>query len=185
MTLNDWLIIGATLTGPILAVQAQKWVERSREARGRKLHIFHSLMATRGSRLSPDHVRALNMIDLSFYGPVRFGKNWRSKAERAVLAAWKEYLDHLSDRHDFEGPNAQAILARRDELFVNLLTTMAADLGYEFDRVQLRKSWYSPVAHGELEERQGQLLIAAAEVFQGRRPLHIAPMEQQRQAAGQ
>lgn len=183
MTLNDWLIVGATLLGPILAVQAQKWVERSRETRARKLQVFHSLMATRGARLSPDHVRALNMIDLSFYGPVRFGKNWRSKAERAVLAAWKEYLDHLSENHDFEGPNAQALFTRRDELFINLLAAMATDLGYEFDRVQLRKSWYSPIAHGQLEERQAALLAAATEVFQGQRPLHVAPVEPQRPPA--
>jgi len=183
MTLNEWLIVGATLLGPILAVQAQKWVERSREARVRKLQVFHSLMATRGARLSSDHVRALNMIDLSFYGPVRFGKNGRSKTEQGVLNSWKEYLDHLGEDHDFEGPNAQAILARRDELFVNLLTTMATDLGYEFDRVQLRKSWYSPIAHGQTEERQGALLMAATEVFQGRRPLHIAPVQGQQQAA--
>ncbi|MBY4733956.1 hypothetical protein K6V90_25790 [Cupriavidus pauculus] len=175
MTLNDWLIVGATLLGPILAVQAQKWVERSRETRVRKLQVFHSLMATRGARLSGDHVRALNMIDLSFYGPVRFGKNWRSKSERGVLNSWKEYLDHLTENHDFDGPNAEAIAARREELFVNLLTTMATDLGYEFDRVQLRKSWYTPVAHNQLEERQAALLTAATEVFQGERPLHVVP----------
>ncbi|WP_404851354.1 DUF6680 family protein [Cupriavidus sp. D384] len=68
---------------------------------------------------------------------------------------------------------------------MNLLAAMAADLGYEFDRVQLRKSWYSPIAHGQLEERQGALLAAATEVFQGQRPLHVAQVESQRQPPAQ
>ena len=175
MTLTDWVIASATLIGPILAVQAQKWVERSREARNRKLTVFHMMMATRGARLSGDHVRALNMIDLTFYGPVQFGKSRRTKPEQAVLNAWKEYLDHLSEQHDFAGQNAEAIGARRDELFVNLLATMATDLGYEFDRVQLKKSWYTPLAHNQLEEKQAGLLNAATEVFSGRAAIRIRP----------
>ncbi|MGZ7172458.1 DUF6680 family protein [Burkholderia gladioli] len=59
---------GATLLGPVLAVQAQKWVERAREATNRKQSVFTTLMATRQSRVSIDHVRALNSIDLAFYG---------------------------------------------------------------------------------------------------------------------
>jgi hypothetical protein len=66
LDLKDWSIIGATILGPILAVQAQKWVEIIRERRGRKLWIFHTLMATRAARTSTEHVQALNMIDLIF-----------------------------------------------------------------------------------------------------------------------
>lgn len=50
-------------------------------------------MATRGAKVSPDHVEALNMIDIEFYGR-RSGR--RSRAEKSVVDAWKIYLDWLS-----------------------------------------------------------------------------------------
>ena len=68
MALSDWLTIIAILLAPVFAVQVQKWVEHLRERRGKKLGVFQALMATRGARLSPEHVRALNMIDLEFSG---------------------------------------------------------------------------------------------------------------------
>jgi hypothetical protein len=67
MTTSDWAIVSATLLGPILAVQAQKWLERWRDYRNRKMWVFQTLMATRAARLEAEHVRALNMIDLVFY----------------------------------------------------------------------------------------------------------------------
>ena len=66
MKFSEVLTILAVILGPILAVQAQKAIERWRERRNRKLWVFKTLMATRGSRLSPNHVQALNMIDLEF-----------------------------------------------------------------------------------------------------------------------
>src|SRR6478609_140116 len=131
----DWVMVFATLLGPILAVQAQKAVEKYRERRMRKERVFERLMATRAARLSPEHVQALNMIDLVFYGGAK-----RSKKEQAVLGAWKEYLDLLSE--DFARMTEvqqQAHWSKADDLFVNLLEKMASDLGLAFDRVQLKK----------------------------------------------
>src|SRR5690349_12694666 len=133
--MNDWAIVLATLLGPVLAVQAQKAIERARERRSRKGWVFHQLMATRAARVSPDHVQALNMIDLAFYGKRILGVHRRSKSEQAVIDAWKEYHDHLNTRAD---DSAMAIWnVRSDELFTNLLFAMAGEVGYRFDRVQL------------------------------------------------
>jgi hypothetical protein len=175
LTVSDWVIVTATLLGPILAVQAQKWIERSRENRARRLQVFHTLMATRGARLSADHVRGLNMIDLSFYGYVGLGRKWTSKRDQNVLDAWKEYHDHLSDPLHINTMGTEALWAQRDELFVNLLYAMGQSLGYQFDRVQLKKSWYSPMAHNQYETRMENLVTAATGVLEGRNPLHIVP----------
>ena len=43
MDTKDWLLITSTVLGPILAVQAQKWVEVFRERRGRKLWVPQAL----------------------------------------------------------------------------------------------------------------------------------------------
>jgi hypothetical protein len=93
---TDELLIVATLLGPILAVQAQKFVERTTENRRRRLGIFHSLMATRAARVAPEHVQALNRIDLEFSGKRFFGLiSWQTTRERAVVEAWREHFDRL------------------------------------------------------------------------------------------
>ncbi|HXG53702.1 MAG TPA: DUF6680 family protein [candidate division Zixibacteria bacterium] len=164
-------IVVATLLGPILAVQAQKAVERARERHNRKAWVFHTLMATRAARLSTDHVQALNMIDLVFYGRRILGIHRRRKTESTVLDAWHEYLDHLNTKYEKETLSLWA--AKGDELFVNLLFALAVDVGFRFDRVQLMKGAYSPIAHGELELEQQQLRKFAIDLLSGGRPLKM------------
>lgn len=168
---KDWIIVFATLLGPILAVQAQKAVEAFRQRTDRKTWLFSQLMATRAARVSPDHVRALNMIDLVFYGRRVLGIMRRSKDEQAVLDAWKEYLDHLNTK--VEDDALPLWTARGDELFTNLLFAIAQDVDYKFDRVQLKKGAYSPVAHGELEFEQAALRRAAIRALIGETPLKM------------
>jgi|SRR5690349_21313932 hypothetical protein len=64
--LTDWLTIGAILLAPLFAIQVERILEALKERRRRKLTVFHTLMATRGARLSPAHVEALNRIDIEF-----------------------------------------------------------------------------------------------------------------------
>ena len=51
--LTDIAIVLAALLVPVLAVQAQKWLERRRDVKERQLAIFRTLMATRNAMLSP------------------------------------------------------------------------------------------------------------------------------------
>ena len=171
LELKDWAVVGATVLGPILAVQAQKAVEAFRERRGRKSRLFEQLMATRASRVAPEHVRALNMIDLVFYGERTFGVQRRSSKEQRVLDAWKEYLDHLNNR----GAEDQLMqwIAKGDELFTNLLYAVAEDIGFKFDRVQLKRGSYSPIAHGELEAEVTELRRATLSLVTGKHALKM------------
>ncbi|MCK7139068.1 hypothetical protein L8O39_14950 [Enterobacter kobei] len=74
----------ATLFSPLIAVRVQKYLEKKSEKQTIKVKIFSQLMATRAisSRLLPEHVQALNMIDLAFYGDIRRGKVKRSDSEK-------------------------------------------------------------------------------------------------------
>lgn len=152
MDTKDWLMLIAVLVGPILAVQAQKWVEVAREKRNRKLWIFQTLMATRAARLSAEHVQALNMIDLVFFGRKFFGQNIKTLAERAVCEKWKEYLDHLGT--SFTNDTLGAWNQRGNDIFTELLFAIAQSVDYRFDKVSLSKGIYSPRAHGETEDEQ-------------------------------
>src|SRR5258708_33709175 len=52
----EWWIVLATLGGPVLAVQTQKFIERASENRRQKLAIFATLMANRATRLNDDYI---------------------------------------------------------------------------------------------------------------------------------
>jgi hypothetical protein len=171
LEVKDWAIVIAAILGPILAVQAQKFIESFREARARKITLFEALMATRGSRVATEHVRALNMIDLVFYGERTLGVLRRTGREQRILDAWKEYLDHLNNKLSDE--QIQLWVAQGDELFTNLLYAMAQDIGYKFDRVQLKRGSYTPIAHGELEAEQVEFRRAMLSLVTGKHALNM------------
>jgi hypothetical protein len=175
-------VAGATLFGPVLAVQAQKWVKRAREATNRRQLVFTTLMATRQSRVSIDHVRALNSIDLAFYGRRVLGIPFRSRKAQAVLDAWHDYHAHLSvplEQRPKTEPETRKWNGRGDELFTNLLERLAAATKYKFDRQQLKSGSYSPEAHGTAEIEQNLLRRLMLELSAGDRtfPLDVRAIQ--------
>lgn len=162
----DWnlvAIVVATVAGPILAVQAQKYLERHRDQKRAKDTIFRVLMATRATRLSGEHVQALNGIELAFYGT--------DKKQKKVLEAWKAYHDHLNTKFDKTAATEWSV--RQIDLFIDLLHEMAVCLGYDFDKTNIKNSWYSPEAHGTIEQEWNIIRGGMAEILTGKRSLPI------------
>ena len=60
------LTIIAILIGPFLGIYVYGKIEDRKHAYNRKLDVYKTLMATRGTQLSPDYVNALNRIDVEF-----------------------------------------------------------------------------------------------------------------------
>lgn len=149
--MGEAAIVFATLLGPVLAVQAQKWIERARERKQRKIGIFRTLMATRAAFLSPAHVEALNAVPIEFYGNTK------------IVNSWKEYLDYLSK----QGVQPDVWAARRIDLFVDLLVEMAVFLGYNFNRVEISREVYWPTAHARIEADQQTIREGVAKLFRG------------------
>lgn len=170
MGFNDGALLVATILGPILAVQAQKFLERATERRRNKILIFRILMTTRATRLSTDHVRALNSIDLDF-GPGRFG--FQSNSDKRVVLAWKELLDEFSNSPPEGAPpeHFATWIQRRDEAFLDLIFEMSRAVGYNFDKVYLRRSIYHPRGHAEIEETQSRIQVALKRILEGEAPL--------------
>lgn len=165
MKLTDILIVLATILGPILAVQAQKWLERGRAVQERRAAIFRVLMATRAVQLSPGHVEALNAVPVEFYGT-------KGKL-REINDAWKLFLDH----HQPDVPVNDAWWQKRLDLFLDLLHLISQFLGYGFSRAQLARDIYSPKAHGELESEQTLIRRGVAKLFSGEALLPMAVKE--------
>ena len=94
----------------VIAIQVQRKVDERREKRNRKLAIFKALMATRAAPLSPDHVNALNMIDVEFHD------------DKPILDAWREYHDHLGEQWDEKTFDTWA--SKNHDYLVKLLKVM-------------------------------------------------------------
>jgi hypothetical protein len=131
----EWWVVIATLLGPVVAVQTQKWIERASERGRRRQWIFTALMANRATRLSDEYVRALNLIDLEF-SPKRFG----GSADRKVIHAWRALFGELGNGppDDNQDMNiARAWNERVTERLVDLLSEMSTALGYTFSEEEL------------------------------------------------
>jgi hypothetical protein len=174
MTIADVLMIMAVILGPILAVQVQKVIEKWRSGRERKIHIFKVLMATRGRPVSPNHVEALNLIDIEFSG--------NNKKEKSVRDAWKIYLNHLCEYpQDYQDQayksKVDAWISKSSDCLVDMLYTMAQTLGYDFDKVQLKKGAYTPQGFIDLEFEQSLARRGVLDVLYGKRGIPVTPFE--------
>jgi hypothetical protein len=88
------------------------------------------------------------------------------------LDKWKEYLDELTDPWNAE-LNNESRMNRRAELFADLLENIGADVKYKFDRVQLKKGAYQPIAHNTENEEQQLVRRAFIDVFSGKKSLNM------------
>lgn len=172
MTAKDWVTVAAVILGPIFAVQAQKFLESLREKHSRRLELFKTLMKTRAERLSRDHVQALNLIDIEFYGRRVFGTRFQLAKEKRVTNAWKNYNDHLNQRTKYD--SVEPWLRDGDILFTRLLYEMSNALGYDYDEVQLKRDSYRPEAHVNIENAQLDVLTGLASVLRHERAIPMA-----------
>lgn len=171
---KDIIMTGAVIIGPILSVQIQKILEQFREKKQNRLHIFRTLMSTRSQRLHRDHVQALNMIDIEFYGrkiPL-IKTRYQTNKEQAVTHAWKGYNDHLNKGKEY--PDINIWNSKSDDLFTELLYTLSQAMNYDFDKVQLQRDCYRPIAHGNLEATQANILKGLEDIFKGKTSLPMS-----------
>lgn len=174
---KDFIMTVAVILGPILAVQVQKYLEQFREKKKRRLEIFRTLMSTRAEILHRNHVQALNMIDIEFYGwmiPI-IKTRYQSRAEQAVTHAWKIYNGHLNKFTEYG--DAISWGNKRQELLTDVLYAMATALDYDFDKVQLQRDCYRPMAYGDLDNLQAGIVTSLGEVLKGERPIPMKIVE--------
>jgi hypothetical protein len=161
------ITIFAIYYGPIRALKIQRQLDAEREARGRKLGVFKALMCNRSVRLSPAYVQALNLID------VEFTEN--TAEERAVRDAWRELNDLYASFN--KTPNAAD---KANDLNAALLAAMGRCLGYDFDKVYLKKGAYYPefLVNVEVEQHSLRKLVLELLGGTGKRKIPVAIFEQ-------
>jgi hypothetical protein len=164
----EWWVIAATLAGPVVAVQTQKWIEKATQRRDARRQIFYDLMANRASRLNDAYIRALNQIDLEF--------SHGSKTDKAVIAAWQALFGELTNGlpdGETDSARIEAWNTRVSEKLVTLLSKMSLALGFSMTDEQLRRGVYYPRGRVELELAQLALVHGMRDIVDGKRALPI------------
>lgn len=154
-------MIIAVLIGPVVAVQITEYLRRKNDNRNRKVHVFRTLMATRSATLAPQHIEALNLVEIEFFS-IR-------KQDRKVVDAWKLYLAHLNDIH-YPKNNWQA---RRADLLMELLYEMSIALDYGYDKAHIKSGTYYPSGYEDNEVDHLEMRKLLLEVLRGKRGLPV------------
>jgi hypothetical protein len=136
--LMEVLTLVALLLGPILAIWVTREVDKRRERHSKRIEIFKILMRTRSTRLHPDHVGALNLVEIEFY------------KEQKVQLALEKYFQHLNDRAAIA---AGTWNQNYDHLFTKLLSAIASSLGYQIEQLQILTGGYAPQGWEAAEKR--------------------------------
>lgn len=150
-------VVIATIAGPILAVLVTRHIDRTRDRNRRREEVFRMLMRTRRATLSIDHVTALNMIEIEFYGVP------------AVLAAFKNLYEHFHNT----GAPAQEWWDKRAKLQTRLLTEMAKSLGYKLEQLDVLEGGYIPQGWNTTETEQQQMRQLLIELLSGKRSIPV------------
>ena len=163
------LILVATVVaiwfGPLKAVEAATKKEELRDATRRKREIFAALMRTRRTYMNPDHVAALNLVQLEFL-------NFEN-----VLQAYKDYIKNLSEPVPAPGPALDALVLRRQDLFFDLLHEIAKTVDCNIDKRDLERLAYVPQGWVNDETEVRLFRRALIELLHGQRPLPIVPFQ--------
>ena len=151
MSGETWAIVAATGLGPIFAVLITFWRDGRNSLRSRRLWIFRTLMATRRVGISAEHVNALNLVEVDFYGCSPVQREWR---------AYKEHL--FSD-----APEDDAWREKKERLLANMLFEMASALRFKIPAMEIFKGGYAPKGWVHRDNRQFEAMEYIYELSKG------------------
>lgn len=162
------LTIVAIIIGPIAAVRITRNLDEKREEQGRRMDVFRTLMRTRRVTLSPDHVGALNLVEIEF------------KDEGPVIAAWRQYFENLGERwpDDLKMPEIEERTRRRAGLLTKLLHAMANSLNFTIEQLEIFEGGYAPQGWQDEEETQRALRYNLLQVLTGKRAFPVTSINQ-------
>jgi hypothetical protein len=158
--------IVAVLSGPILAVLVTRCVDKSRLKQTRRMDVFRTLMRTRRVTLNPDHVGALNLVEIEFYG------------EKAVIDSWKAYWEHL---HSAVPPisdtlGQQNFFQESQSLLTKLLHAIAKALRFKIEQLDIMEGGYAPKGWWDDEQAIRELRGLALDILRGQRGIPVVPL---------
>lgn len=180
MTIEAYLTIFAILSGPVIAVFITRLLDDLREKKARRLEVFKTLMRTRRTPIFPEHVGALNLIELEF------------SENKDVIARWKDLLKHFADQHvrreeelvndtlSMQEQNNrnekfyERLAKERQALLAKLLHSMAKALKFKIEQLEIFEGGYTPQGWGDVETAQRIARQYLVDLYEGKKALPMA-----------
>src|ERR1700693_6350021 len=159
---DTWAIVAATGLGPIFAVAITLWRETVRTKYNQRLHVFWTLMVTRRIGISPEHVNAINLVEVDFY-----------KCEK-VEAEWKKYKAHLNPTGRAED---NAWREEKEKLLAQLLFEIAVVWRFKIPALEIFKGGYAPGGWAYRDARALGALEFVYELSEGKKAVPIRAFE--------
>lgn len=162
VSMFDVLTLIAILIGPIAAVVVTRQLDNRNATYARRYQVFRDLVRTRSAKLSPEHVNALNLVEIEFSQYTR------------VKGSWSRYMDSLSSRVPMTEATSNDHLLRRDQLFIKLVQDIANVLGMRHvDITDVMTTNYYPQGWQTDEEEQRQLRQLLISFLSGNHPIPV------------
>ena len=115
-------------------------------------------------RLNPDHVGALNLVEIEFYG------------QKPVIDAWKAYWSHLGKRVPADQPERDVFFKERESLLTKLLHAMARSLDFQIEQLDIFEGGYVPQGWEEEEQLTRLTRFLLLDVLNGKRGIPVVPI---------
>jgi hypothetical protein len=139
----DWfVVISAIFFSPVFAVAAQRYIDRLREKKDRRVQCYLTLMSLRASPLHPDHIRALNSLDTIFDG--------EGGQDLKIRNSWTAVLAHVS----LPAATTPNWGERFADLRTDLYQAIGKAVGYDHSVDYVKTRVYSPQRYADLETDQ-------------------------------
>ncbi len=178
-SMSEIVTIVALFLGPAVAVLIARWMEYRRAKRERRMDIFRTLMKTRRTRLLPDHVSALNLVEIEFRNNSNVLTAWRayfqnlgSEQPRRDDEVVSEYLGNDEQRIREERYNIR-VCQEREKLLATLLHAIARSLNYKVEALEIFEGGYSPQGWADIEMQQELIRRYVVDLCLGNRALPV------------
>ena len=115
-------------------------------------------MATRRTLVSPEHIAALNQIELDF------------QSDTGVMNAYRIYMKHLAT--PFDPKDNDRVARERQSMRTKILSEMAKTLRIRVEQLDIRGR-LCPQGHVDIEREQAAIRKLLSEIADGKRSLPI------------
>lgn len=179
----DWLTLLAIVIGPVIAIWAARYLAKKDQRDDRRMAIFRDLMRTRRTTLHPDHVGALNLVEIEFAD------------DSQIISAWKRLFEHFGTTHSPRGHELtmehmsvavraarerdfqHRIAQERQELLAILLHAIAKRMNFRIEQLEVFKGGYTPQGWVDIEEEQRLIRQYAIDLYLGKRMVPVGVID--------
>lgn len=157
------LTLIALIAGPVVAVLIARNMDTRRAKHERRMDVFRTLMRTRRTTLSPDHVGALNLVEVEFKDKPTVTTEWIKYFEHLASESPKRSEEEISEKMTQEEKNRRFDLydkrvgKERDKLLAILLHAIAKVLDFKIEQLEIFEGGYAPQGWNDIEAQQAAI----------------------------